>query len=536
MIIKTWGVTMIVRRSFLLCVGLAAFILAGCGGGGSTAFFTVGGTVSGLGTGEKLILQNNLTDDLEITKNGPFTFATPLATTSRYDVTVLDKPLSKTCSVGNNEGTIKGYNITDVTVVCDTKTYTVGGALTGLSSGENSVLQLNLDDDLKITADGNFVFDALLADGSPYEVTVSVVPDNKFYNLSKNKGVLSGGNISDVGITLCSLSSMKELKRLTAESVPPIPDLDTPIAIHAVGDKMVVVTAATGRSNGTVYLINPATYKVLSSHAAGYQPGGFTVVADSEIWVINNNGTITVLRVNGDSLELIDAGFVVTTVEGSLHLNSITTDMNGNVWVVNEQTEIWKIDPVSRRIIYGPVSIAALKLEKCFSEMGSIAVDSVGYLWVGQWCSNDLLGFITKIDTDTNFVLTNVKVGNLPRGMTADADGNVFVATNSGSDYSIDRVSTLTNKVTKTVIVTYGQAMQMTMDLYGKYIWAATYFGDRDGVVGIFDARTLEEKPYVSSGKYSYSIAVDPYGKIWSGNIYPDTEPPGGSISIIGCP
>lgn len=501
----------------------------------SSIGYTIGGTVLGLDAGETLTLQNNLEDDLSVTTNGSFTFATPLASGASYDVTVLNAPSSKTCSVGNNEGYVRGYNITDVSVVCSVNAYSVGGTIIGLASGETASLQLDLDNDINVTGDGSFIFDTLLADGSTYSVTVSSVPDNKFYNLANNKGVVSGADVGNISVTLCQLSELTELKRLTAESIPPIPSLSSPTVIRAVGDKMVISITAQGRPNGTVYLMDPATYEVLDSHAVGFEPGGFTVLANSEIWVINNDGTITILKINGSSLELIDPAFVVTDVEDSKYLNSVTTDMNGDIWVVDVFTEAWKIDPASRSIVYGPVSFAVMPEVNCFNQEGSIVIDAHGYLWVGQWCTDDQLGFITKIDTDTNAVLKNVEVGFLPRGMAADNNGNVFVATGYEPNYQINEVSSLTEKVINTVTVLYGQAQQLTLDLYGKYIWAGTYVG-RDGALGIFDAKTLEEKPHISAGKYSYSVAVDPFGKIWVGNIHPDTVPEGGSVSIMGCP
>jgi hypothetical protein len=53
-----------------------------------TATYTIAGTVSGL-TGTGLVLQNNGTDSLSITADGSFTFSTPIADGSTYNVTVL---------------------------------------------------------------------------------------------------------------------------------------------------------------------------------------------------------------------------------------------------------------------------------------------------------------------------------------------------------------------------------------------------------------------------------------------------------------
>jgi hypothetical protein len=54
---------------------------------------TIGGTVVGLvGTNSGMVLQDNLGDNLAVSSNGPFTFNTPIADGSTYDVSVLVGP------------------------------------------------------------------------------------------------------------------------------------------------------------------------------------------------------------------------------------------------------------------------------------------------------------------------------------------------------------------------------------------------------------------------------------------------------------
>lgn len=72
----------------------------------ATNAYTVGGTVSGLsGT---VVLQDNGGDNLTISSNGSFTFATPVAQGAPYNVTVLTQPTEQTCSVTNGSGTMGG--------------------------------------------------------------------------------------------------------------------------------------------------------------------------------------------------------------------------------------------------------------------------------------------------------------------------------------------------------------------------------------------------------------------------------------------
>ncbi len=83
----------------------------------STNTYTIGGTVTGLGSGKTLVLQNNGGDDLSITQNGSFTFQSPLAYGSSYNVTVVTQPAGQTCIVSNGSGTISA-DVTDIKVTC----------------------------------------------------------------------------------------------------------------------------------------------------------------------------------------------------------------------------------------------------------------------------------------------------------------------------------------------------------------------------------------------------------------------------------
>jgi hypothetical protein len=90
---------------------------------GSTKY-SVGGTVQGL-AGSGLVLQNNGTDDLSISEDGPFTFHQKLEDSADYYVTVKNHPSGQACYVVNGIGTIDGENVTDVEVYCRSVTGTV---------------------------------------------------------------------------------------------------------------------------------------------------------------------------------------------------------------------------------------------------------------------------------------------------------------------------------------------------------------------------------------------------------------------------
>lgn len=98
----------------------------------TTNRFTIGGQVSGL-VGSGLVLRNNGGDDLPVSANGGFTFATSLLDGSPYNVSVAVQPSNpaQTCSVPMaaspqkgvvvlGAGIVNGANITNIPVSCVT--------------------------------------------------------------------------------------------------------------------------------------------------------------------------------------------------------------------------------------------------------------------------------------------------------------------------------------------------------------------------------------------------------------------------------
>jgi hypothetical protein len=83
------------------------------------ATYSVGGTVSGL-AGSGLVLNLNGTENLPVSADGTFTFASLLANGGAYTVTVGTQPGSpdQTCAVANGTGVIAGANVTNVEVTC----------------------------------------------------------------------------------------------------------------------------------------------------------------------------------------------------------------------------------------------------------------------------------------------------------------------------------------------------------------------------------------------------------------------------------
>lgn len=146
----------------------------GGGGGGEVLdFVTVGGTLTGL-TGKGLVLANNGADDLQVGKDGPFSFPAKVRTGDPYEVTVRGQPSepTQTCAVTNGAGTANGANVTNVAVTCATSAFSIGGTVVGLSSG--SAVLTNGGEELTVNANGAFQFVNKVPSGSTFDVAVKM--------------------------------------------------------------------------------------------------------------------------------------------------------------------------------------------------------------------------------------------------------------------------------------------------------------------------------------------------------------------------
>ncbi len=175
------------------------------------ATFTISGSVSGL-NGSGLVLQNNGGDNMAISANSGFTFATALIEGASYTVTVQTQPTSpaQTCTVSNGSGTLAGANITNVAVSCvnnpPSGTFTISGSVSGLN-GSGLILQNNGTDNRAISVNGAFSFATALNDGELYTITAQSQPTGPAQHciIANAYGKLASANISDVQVSCVNI-------------------------------------------------------------------------------------------------------------------------------------------------------------------------------------------------------------------------------------------------------------------------------------------------------------------------------------------
>jgi hypothetical protein len=168
--------------------------------------YTVGGTppqggVTGLNGTVRL---RNAGDTITVNSNGAFAFPTPLmgGGTVSYSVSVTQQPayppVAQLCTVSNANGTVGTANVTNVGVACATRSFTVGGNVSGLSG---TLVLRNGTDMMTIMADGAFTFTNPVQSGLTYAVQVMTQPQGQQCTVTSGSGTVTNANITTVSVT-----------------------------------------------------------------------------------------------------------------------------------------------------------------------------------------------------------------------------------------------------------------------------------------------------------------------------------------------
>ncbi len=170
--------------------------------------YAIGGSVAGL-LSSGLMLQLNGQTNLSVSSNGTFVFPTRVAASTTYTVTVATEPTNppETCTVANGTGAVGSADVTNVTVVCSTSAYVVGGSVSGLT-GSGLVLQLNGQNGLSVTANGSFAFPTKVASGATYTVSVGTQPTGptQACSVANEAGTVTTSDITNVAVTCANVA------------------------------------------------------------------------------------------------------------------------------------------------------------------------------------------------------------------------------------------------------------------------------------------------------------------------------------------
>lgn len=162
--------------------------------------YRIGGMVTGISGGTLVLLNGE--EELSIVEDGAFSFPTPVADGTAYDIKVKSEPEGQNTTIENATGTVDGANVENIAVTCTDlppTTFLVGGTVTGLAGG--TLILANGEDELQITTDGPFTFQTAVADGGTYNVTIKSQPSGGFCTIENGSGTVTGANVSNVAVT-----------------------------------------------------------------------------------------------------------------------------------------------------------------------------------------------------------------------------------------------------------------------------------------------------------------------------------------------
>ena len=165
----------------------------------SNQSYFLGGSISGLAY-SGLVLSDG-TDSLAVPINAPgFTMPTKLAFMSNYSVTVATQPTNGMCSVSNATSTMPAHDVTNVSVTCAARLYTLGGTISGLTA--TGLVLANATDRLSAAANAvQFSMPTGLAFGSSYNVTVVSQPAGLTCTVTSGSGTMPGNDFNGVQVS-----------------------------------------------------------------------------------------------------------------------------------------------------------------------------------------------------------------------------------------------------------------------------------------------------------------------------------------------
>jgi alpha-tubulin suppressor-like RCC1 family protein len=357
--------------------------------------FTVSGTVSGL-TGTGLVLQDNSGDNLPISKNGIFTFPTPIPSGSSFSVTAFSQPVSPTqnCVVTGGGGTATA-NITGILVNCTTSTFTVGGTITGLT-GAGLILQNNGASSLPIGANAtSFTFAAQVASGSAYAVTVLAQPSPSCA-ITNGSGIVGNSSVTNIAISCAGTNSniAATVSGLLA---------NTAVVLQDNGGDNLTISSNGVTTNFNTPVASAAAYAV----TVLTQPAGQTCTLGA-----NASGKVASANIN----VAVTCGTTITA--GVAHTCALTGTGTVLCWGSNEFGQLGNGSTTS---FTSPVQVVGLTSSAISIAAGSdstCALTATGTVWCWGDNSNGQLGNGTFTQSTVPVQVMD-PVGNAPLGGVA---------------------------------------------------------------------------------------------------------------------
>ena len=403
----------------------------------STLTYTLSGTVSGLGAGDQVTL-NNGTDAVTANANGTFSFPTPVPYNGTFGVTVGTQPVGQTCSVGNGTNSGVTANVSNITVVCATITYPIGGTVSGLATGQQVTLT-NGSDTVTVTANGIYSFTLPVPYNGTYNVAVGTQPTGQTCSVANATG--SGATAAVTANVTCATTTFA-----LGGGVSGLTNSNQVTLTNSSDGELVTVTA-----NGAYAFTVPVPYGGGYNVSVSTQPTGQTCS------VSNGVGSSVTAAVNNLAVVCSTDNFTVSGTVTGLNTNEQVTLDNGNISNAVTVTANGAFQFVTQ-VPYG----------------GSYAV-TVGTQPLAQQCTvtggtgSPVTGPVTGVAVNCTAATENIVYsfaggpndGYQPRGpLLLGADGNFYGTTYFGGPTQICTVGTTNCSAQGTT--SYGVVFKLT--------------------------------------------------------------------------
>ena len=294
-------------------------ILASCGGGGggtsgtnslTSTTYSLTGSVTGLPSGTSLTLSDGLAT-ATINTNSSFSLS-GIPQNASYSVTVVNQPSGAICTVNNGTGAGINGNVTDISVVCSAKTFTVGGSLKGLEAGESLIISNSTGENFSLLANGAFTFSTPIAYNGSYAVTISTQPTGETCTVTNGTGSGMVANVGNVGVT-CATNTYSVSGSVSG--------LSSGQQVTILDNNADPITAT---ANGAFTFSTPIAYNGSYAVTVGTQPTGETCT------VTNGTGSSVTASVSNVSVACSYNTYAVSGTVSGLAAGAQLTLQNNN--------------------------------------------------------------------------------------------------------------------------------------------------------------------------------------------------------------
>jgi hypothetical protein len=295
-------------------ISIAAFAIAGCGGGGSggnAGTYSVGGTVSGL-VGSGLTVEDPAAGSVVISKNGQFTLPNGLPSGTSYSVSITQEPSNPTqnCTLASGSGVVEGANAAGLSVTCGKPLFPIIVVLSGLL-GSSLTVEDNVGDKLTLSANGEFSFPTPVASGGSYSVTIIAQPTTPPQSCAIQSASGTVGASSPSVTIVCMSTVLSSLQiNFASENLGAV--------ISDVSRNQIYVAAP---NRNEVVVLDATSYLVLSHFFVGSSPLAMALSSDLTTLYVGLGQGGAVVLVNPDTQALTTVP--VAAAMGTSFVNSL---------------------------------------------------------------------------------------------------------------------------------------------------------------------------------------------------------------------